>query len=194
MDQRGPMEVRMRIQDRYFCFSVASFLAIFTMLYMFFATPLSNMPGTITWGFFSALAICVFVYNVYKTILWHSRARRFKYHFGTNPPADPHMDWKDRLAIQPIVDKILESRAGHFADSIAYENVALEKMPTNTIAEAEYRAKEIFARAEVVERRKKNFWMLHNLAFEWGFEVYDSHLDYTSPLSRAGKEKRKKKF
>lgn len=183
----------MRIHDRFFCFSAAAFVTVATMLYMFFATPLSNMPGTITWGFFSALAICTLIYNVFKAIQWTSRAWRFKKAFKVNPPDFPDGDWKQMLAIQPIVDEHLKTEAVYLQAAYDAENVIFQKKPEN-LEQAMERAKEIAIKSTSVKIFKKYFWQLHNLAWEWGFEVWNSHTDYISALDRAGKAKRKKQF
>lgn len=195
MDQRGPMEVRMRIQDRYFCFSAALFVAALTMFYMLWVTPYNNEEGTVFWAFFGAMAICAFVYNAYKAIIWSSRARRFKNSFGVNSPDNPgnRMDWKQSKALQPIVDKKLDALALSLTEVIGAEKVILDNEP-GTLEEAMIRVKEIVEMARIVAIEKKYFWKIHNLAWEWGFEVWGSHKDYVSALDRAGKEKIKKWF
>lgn len=181
----------MRIQKKYFLFADFSFVVsgVVALLFSFAIT-------TPTEQFIVGFVICgtgggFVIYNTWKTILWTSRARRFKKVFGVDPPNFPNGDWKQMSAIQPIVDECLKARAGNLHTVYQAEDRLLGKNPEN-LEQAMERAKKIMTQAASVESEKKIFWSEQNLACEWGFEVYSDYRSYIEPNSRD--EKTKKQF
>lgn len=181
----------MKIQDRYFLFASSALSVVSVGLLLLFKA-ITEADTLASWIVImtGCIPLC---YNVYKNILWNSRARRFKHHFGIKPPDVPDGDWKQMSAIQPIVDECLNAQAYVLQRVFEDENIILRNRPEN-LEQALERAKKIATKATLVEIEKKIFWAERNLAFEWGFEVWDSHGDYVSALDRAGKDKIKKKF
>lgn len=180
----------MKIQVRYLLFAVIALALSVMALYMHHVTPSSNGVGIFTWGISVLVSLVGFFYQIYKTILWNERARRFKSIFGINPPNDPNMDWKVLRALQPVVDEHLKVQAGYLNRAYEVENKILVKAPQG-VDEAKERAEKIAVQATEVEQEKRIFWGGHNLAWEWGFEVYGDYQSYLEKNTKGTKNKKK---
>ena len=189
MDQRDPSEVKVKIQVKHFLLSIFFvFLFIFGMV-IYYST--SNISAQKV--FSCVLIFCstgLFTYNICETILWSYRSRKFEGFFGQKPPDVPGGgdNWKIMKILQPIVDYVLSSTAKDLQDAYNDENMWLDKNPSNLFGLHE-RANTVAEKSAKVNTEKKFFWDRRDLAYEYGFEVYNSYQDYIStPISKKNKK------
>jgi len=182
----------MKIQNRYFLASLTSALILLIGLLgrFYFGDP-TNSTDTLSSGMFILVGIVLFFSNGYKTVLWHSRARQFRNNFGVNPPSDPNMNWKVRLAIQPIVDEMLKSFAFLQDEAYKAENLIKDLDPGN-LEEARLRHDDLMKGIPKVASVTKVFRDNSNLAYEWGFEIHHHYQNYLDKSCKD--EKHKKQF
>lgn len=189
----------MKIQNKYLLRSFFLIWGIVSTLYVMLEVSEDNEMGIAFWGFLGAITICVYVSSLCKFVLWTSRARRFKIAFSVNPPNNPSQahrngkEWKKWSATQPIVDAILKHYALELDLAYKSENSIKDVVP-ESLQVAQLRHNRMLEIAPTVQSAYDDFWDKRNLAWEWGFEVWDSQKDYVSALNRTGKEKNKKRF
>lgn len=182
----------MKIQNRYFLFSVISALVLMVGLFgrFYLADPTNGFEILLS-GVVFLIGLVLFCYNGYQTILWHSRAWEFKNVFGVNPPNNPWMNWKARTAIQPIVDQMLKNLASFLDEAYKAEN-KIKDMAPDSLEEARIRHDNLMKGIPKVESTNKVFRDNQDLAYEWGFEIHHDYRNYFDKNCRD--EKHKKQF
>lgn len=180
----------MKIQDKYLWLFVLSFVFAMACLVAFaYATVYLRQAFWLICGGVSVICSC---WNFVKACIWLSRARKFKNVFGVEPPDNPkEQNWKQYSAKQPIVDQFLKTLARFLHEAYEAENKIKDQQPRN-LDEANRRHNELMQGAPSVAGTSKAFWDSHNLAQEYGFEVWGIYQDYIvqSPTTN----KRSKEF